>query len=109
MSYTHTCGKRTFVRVACFGGMMAYELPLPAPLGSQGWKVKIFDKERAEEPHVTVVRKTRRWRLALRSLGFLDKEPPPSDVPREIVAHVKGHLEELVKAWNRMYPHNPVG
>jgi len=32
---------------------VAYQLPLPLKLKRHGWKVKIADKERLEEPHVT--------------------------------------------------------
>lgn len=87
---------------------MAHELPLPKALASQGWKVKIFDKERAEEPHATIVKKTRRWRLALRSMRSLDEDPPPHDVPQEVIDTVRAGIAELIRQWNQMYPHNPV-
>lgn len=62
---------------------MAYELPLPKALASQGWKVKIFDKER-------------------------DEDPPPHDVPQEVIDTVRAGIAELIRQWDQMYPHNPV-
>jgi len=35
---------------------MPFELQLPRNLKADGWKVKIFDKEELEPPHVTVLR-----------------------------------------------------
>lgn len=87
---------------------MAYELLLPDPLRSQGWKVKIFDKERVEEPHVTVIRKTRHWRFGLRARRLMDDEPPPNEVPREVTAAILASLDTLVEEWDQMYPHSPV-
>lgn len=87
---------------------MAYELDLPTRLEHQGWKVKIRDRERVEPPHVTVLYKTRAWRFGLRDLEFLDRKPPPGDVPAELVALLTARLDELVAAWDEMYPENPV-
>jgi hypothetical protein len=69
---------------------MAFSLSLPAALVAQGWKAKIRDRERTEPPHVTVLQKTRAWRVDLRTGRFLDKEPDPNDVPKEL-------LNELVR------------
>jgi hypothetical protein len=87
---------------------MAFSLPLPAPLPAQGWKVKIRDRERSEPPHATVLRKAKAWRFDLRSGGFLDKQPDPKDVPREVIAELERHLEWLRREWDEMYPENPV-
>ena len=38
----------------------------------------------------------------------MDKEPPASDVPEEVLDHVRGHMEELSRAWDEKYPENPV-
>jgi hypothetical protein len=64
---------------------MAFTLPLPAPWARQHWKLKIRDRERLEPPHATLLHRTRAWRWNLRSGGFMDADPPPRDVPVEIV------------------------
>lgn len=37
---------------------MPYSLRLPAQLEAARWKVKIFDREGQESPHVSIVHKT---------------------------------------------------
>lgn len=88
---------------------MPFTLVLPAALERQGWRVKIREKERLEPPHVTFIRRARTWRFALRECRFLDREPPPRDVPPALVEHVLARVDELRAAWDRMYPENPVG
>jgi hypothetical protein len=88
---------------------MPFNLPLPDALKAQGWRVKIFDKERLEPPHVTVIGRTGRWRIGLRDMEFLDKKPPPSDVPDEVLEQIIEHLETLKKEWDAKYPENPIG
>jgi hypothetical protein len=34
---------------------MVYELPMPETQRDRGWKVKIRNLERTEEPHVTIL------------------------------------------------------
>jgi hypothetical protein len=87
---------------------MPYSVPLSARLKADGWKAKIRDRERLEPPHVTILHKTRAWRLGLRDFQFLDTEPDPSDVPHEVVGEVLAHLTALRAAWDEMYPENPV-
>jgi hypothetical protein len=87
---------------------MAYSLPLPDELAKQGWKVKIRTRERNEPPHVTILCRTRAWRYGLRELKFLDREPPPREVPGEVVAAIRKSLERLKSTWDEMYPHNPI-
>jgi hypothetical protein len=87
---------------------MAYTLPLPHGLAQQGWKVKIRTRERNEPPHATILCRTRAWRYGLRELAFLDREPPPRDVPDEVVAAIRRGLEQLKSTWNAMYPQNPI-
>jgi hypothetical protein len=87
---------------------MAFTLKLPAPWESQGWKVKVRDKERVEPPHVTIMRKTTAWRWGLRNRQFLDREPDPKDVPNGILGWVRDSHEVLRDNWDRMYPDNPV-
>jgi hypothetical protein len=40
--------------------------------------------------------------------GFMDVDPPPDDVPEEIVAFIDQNLERLRTEWDGMYPSNPV-
>ena len=87
---------------------MPFVLPLSEPWKSRGWKVKIAEKERVEPPHATIYHRTCRWRLGLRSGEFLDEEPDPADVPRDLVTVVREQVPVLAEAWDRMYPHNPV-
>jgi hypothetical protein len=88
---------------------MPYSLPLPELLAHQGWKVKIRDRERNEPPHVTILDRTRAWRYGLRKLEFLDREPPPREVPDEVIAAIHAGLEECRRVWDQMYPENPGG
>lgn len=87
---------------------MAFELNLPVPWESRGWKAKIRDRERVEPPHVTVMHKARAWRLGLRSELFLDKEPDPKEVPKEVVEVVRANISRLRMQWDLMYPENPI-
>lgn len=87
---------------------MPFELPLPTRVKRQGWKVKVQDKERVEEPHVTIIFKTQRWRFRLRTLDFYDMWPDPKDVPHDVLdAILQGHVN-LCREWDRRYPLNPV-
>lgn len=90
---------------------MPYELELEKRFQTL-WKIKIFDKERLEPPHATLIKKgvKGKWRWDLRKKKFMDKKPSPADVPRDIVEKLmseKTH-NELVDAWDKMFPHNPV-
>ena len=87
---------------------MPFALNLPEPWATRGWKVKIRDRERLEPPHVTILRRTRAWRFDLRSERFLDKEPDPNEVPKEVVSEVRSNLTLLRQEWDRMFPENRV-
>jgi hypothetical protein len=87
---------------------MPFNLPLPAHISNERWKVKIFEKETVEPPHVTIIKGTKRWRIDLRIMEFMDKEPSSRDVPDELVEHILTNKDELVKQWNLKYPLNPV-
>lgn len=87
---------------------MVYELPMPGPQRDRGWKVKIRNLERTEEPHVTILWKTSSWRYNIRSPGFMDRRPNPSDVPEEVVAHIMKSMKTLREEWDRKHPQNPV-
>ncbi len=87
---------------------MPFELTLPAALASQGWKAKIREKERLEPPHVTIIRRTQAWRFNLRTMSFMDGQPDPASVPKELVQHIEANIEVLCFEWDTKYPHNPV-
>jgi hypothetical protein len=90
------------------GQPVAYDLPLPLVLKNAGWKVKIFDREIREPPHLTIIRKTTRWRLNLRTRTFMDARPPPSEVPAALLQIIEGQWTVLCQQWDAMYPQNPV-
>ena len=83
---------------------MAFNLPLPRQLAKAGWKVKIRDKERLEEPHFTIIKSTDCWRFGLRTKTFLDggrwKDLP--DLLREVI---EGSWERLGAALPGMGQH----
>jgi hypothetical protein len=87
---------------------MAFSLPPPRPWRHRGWKVKIYDCERLEPPHVTILFRTKAWRIDLRSGEFLDREPPPRDVPPDVIEHIHRHREHLCREWDVLHPENPV-
>ena len=87
---------------------MPYELELPRRL-KPPYRVKIQEKESCEEPHVTIWRKAKRFRYSLRGNGFLDPVPDPKELDKQVIDVVEDHLDDLREAWDRMYPHNPVG
>ena len=87
---------------------MPFDLPVPQPF-NQHWKVKIRDKEALyEEPHVTVFFNGKQWRYGLRSRGFLDRSPNPSDVPGEVLNAINAAYDELCSGWDLRFPQNPV-
>ncbi len=87
---------------------MAFDLPLPRGPRSQGWRVKIRDKERLEPPHVTILRRTSSWRLDLRTGEFMDGSPDPADVPSGVLEVIEANWDRLCEEWDAMYPSNPV-
>jgi hypothetical protein len=87
---------------------MAYALEVPDEWRTQGWKVKIRDDERNETPHATILRRRQAWRLNLRTGRFMDSLPDPADVPEELVGLVWKRRGPLRRAWDAMYPENPV-
>lgn len=87
---------------------MAHALELSDEWHSQGWKVKIRDDERNETPHATLLRRRQFWRLDLRTGRFMDSAPDPADVPGELVELVWKRRARLRRAWDAMYPENPV-
>jgi hypothetical protein len=87
---------------------MAHELSLPQVFEQRRWKVKIRDRERVEPPHVTVLARSKAWRLNLRTGEWMDTSPDPSEVPEELCNFIWSRRDELREAWDEMYPENPV-
>jgi hypothetical protein len=88
---------------------MPYELDLPRRLKTQGWKVKIREKERLEPPHVTIICRKKEWRVGLRDGGFL--VPPGGDwddIDEDVRRIVEERWNELRAAWDAKYPGNPI-
>ena len=86
---------------------MAFNLKLPKSLAKMRWKVKIRDKERAEDPHVTIIRGPNVYRIRLRDEGFMDGGSW-NDMPDALREIVRANWDRLCTAWDRMYPHMPV-
>jgi hypothetical protein len=88
---------------------MPIKVPLPRVLAKSGWRVKVFDDEGPETPHVTIQYKTARiWRVSLRDRRFLVPGGRWSDIPRAIKTAIDSHWEALRIYWNRQNPHNPI-
>ena len=89
---------------------MPFDLPLPAAFRNFRWKVKIREMERREPPHMTVLRAAKAWRINLRTGEFMDDVPDPSELPDEIIEHIKteANWKLLCEQWDRKYPANPV-
>jgi len=87
---------------------MPYELKLPEGLKKAGWKVKIRDAERLEDPHVTIMRKCDVWRLSLRTCSLLELGRVWRQIDESVRAAIKAECEALKAAWNARYPKNPI-
>lgn len=87
---------------------MPFSLRLPDAWAKLGWKAKIREDERNEEPHVSILFKLRTWRLSLRTGEFLDSDPPPRNVPRELAEWVWKSRALLREQWDEKYPENVV-
>jgi len=88
---------------------MADPIELPKRLKARGWKVKVYDNERLEPPHVTLICRERVWRIGLRERDFMF---PPGGRWRDIDSEVRAILEEqwetLCDAWDEKHPTNQV-
>jgi hypothetical protein len=86
---------------------MAFNLRLPRVLAKMRWKVKIRDRERVEDPHLSIIRGTMVWRVCLRDGRFMDGGSW-KDMPDRLQEIVRENWAQLCLAWDAMYPGNPV-
>lgn len=87
---------------------MGYDLSLSKILKKEGWKVKIRNDERLEEPHVTIIRKCDVWRLSLRTDKFLEAGQGWQQIDKGVRAAIEAKWETLQQEWDAFYPHNPI-
>jgi hypothetical protein len=90
---------------------MPFTLNLSKALCQAGWKVKIYDAEGPEEPHVTIYRKSRTWRLSLRTGRFLDEGDKWSQIDKGVRMRIenKKNWKTLQAQWDRLHgKHNPI-
>lgn len=91
---------------------MPFSLSLPKVEAKAGWKVKIFDNEGAEEPHISVICKGDvKMRISLRTWQPII--PPGgklSGLPSRIVDAIldPANQAEMTAYWDDRFPHNPV-
>ena len=84
-------------------------IQLPKKLRAQ-WRIKIYDNERLEPPHVTLIGPSGRvWRIGLREKEFM--VPPGGrwrDIDSEVRTILEGQWQTLCDAWDAKHPPNPV-
>lgn len=84
-------------------------IELPRKLREQGWKVKIYNNERLEPPHLTLLCRGKVWRIGLRDKDVM--VPPGGrwrDIDSEVRAILEREWENLCDAWDAKHPTNPV-
>jgi hypothetical protein len=86
---------------------MPYNLQLTRGLANAGWKVKIRDRERLEPPHVTILFRSKNWRINLRTRTFMD-DGDWSEIDEDVRTAIEENWELLCAEWDRMYPNNPI-
>ena len=88
---------------------MPFRLELSPRAKTRGWKVKIRDKERLESPHVTIQFRWRTWRVDLRTGEMMDHGNSWGQIDPDVAETVVSSWEAICRAWDEMYPLNPVG
>jgi hypothetical protein len=89
---------------------MPFDLKLSKILRAAGWKVKVFDREGPETPHVTVICKTKTWRISLRTGSFLFPGGKNSELPDELLETIQEaeNWAKMIEYWDEKNPKNPV-
>ncbi len=87
---------------------MPYNLRLPQRLAQAGWKVKIYDAEGPEEPHVTIYRKGQSWRVSLRTGNFLDTSSSWRQINNDVRKAIESNKKTLQDEWGELHGDNPI-
>ena len=87
---------------------MVFNLDIGTRLKKQGWKVKIHDNERLEDPHVTIYFKLEKWRLSLRSGDFLDRGDKWNQIEDRVQEYIEANWDLLIEEWESIHPDNPI-
>jgi len=88
---------------------MPFSVQLTETLRKAGWQVKIYDAEGPEEPHVSIFRRGKKWRISLRTGEFLYPGGKWSEIDDGVRAAIKREWEALKSAWNKIHGKtNPV-
>lgn len=87
---------------------MPYSLSLSVVLRNAGWRVKIYDAEGPEEPHVSIFRRGQTWRISLRTRQFLDGGNW-SELDVGVKTAIDNNWETLQTEWDRLHGEfNPI-
>ncbi len=87
---------------------MPYSLSLTAVLRKAGWRVKFYDAEGPEEPHVSIFRRGEQWRLSLRNGTFLDGGKW-SEIDDAVKAAIMKEWHTLRSEWDKLHgKFNPI-
>ena len=94
---------------------MADPIRLSKKLRDRGWKIKIYDRERSEPPHLTLICREKVWRIEPRTKLFMKPGGSWRDIDwRDIDPEVREILDDethwkvLCDAWDAKHPANPV-
>jgi hypothetical protein len=62
----------------------------------------IYDAEGPEEPHVSIFRRGRKWRISLRTGEFLD-DGDKNQIDASVRAAIERHWRTLQAEWDRIH------
>lgn len=82
---------------------MPYSLSLTDALRKAGWQVKIYDAEGPEEPHVSIFRRGRKWRISLRTGEFLDSGDKWSQIDDDVKSAIQKDWKTLQAEWDKLH------
>lgn len=59
---------------------------------------------------MTILQRTKAWRINLRTKEFMDAVPDPAEVPNELIELIRSEAiwNQLCDEWDRKYSANPV-
>lgn len=82
---------------------MPFSLSLKEVLRKAGWQVKIYDAEGPEEPHVSIFRRGKKWRVSLRTGNFLYPGGKWSEIDDDVKAAIQRGWSTLQAEWDRLH------